>query len=209
VRPSPSAIIFDYGNVLSQSQPIADVHAMAAILDLPVSQFAEVYWQFRIEYDAGSLDPIAYWNTVARTASRTLAPSQISTLVEIDSRSWSHPGPLMPEWARDVRAAGLKTAILSNMPVPVRDYILHCPWLPSFDSRVFSCDLGVCKPDPAIYRECLRALDVPPSEALFLDDREPNVRAAEALGLHAVLFTNPSAAAQEIERRFSLPLVPK
>jgi putative hydrolase of the HAD superfamily len=205
VRISPSAVIFDYGNVLSQSQPLADVQAMATILDLPLPQFSELYWRFRIEYDAASLDPTAYWNTAAQTASRTLTPVQIAELIEIDSRSWSHPSQPMAQWARDVRASGVRTAILSNMPAPVRDYVLRCSWLPEFDSRTFSCEVGVCKPAPEIYRDCLNKLGAQPSEVLFLDDREPNVRAAEALGLHAVLFTGPGEVSAEIERRFSLP----
>jgi putative hydrolase of the HAD superfamily len=209
MRISPKAVIFDYGNVLSESQPAADVQAMANILEVPVPRFTEVYWQFRIAYDAASLDPFAYWNAVARTASRTLTPDQISALVEIDSRGWSHPAPVTSQWARDLRAAGLRTALLSNMPFPVRDYILRCPWLPDFDVRVFSCEAGLCKPEPEIYRNCLSKLGVPPSEVLFLDDREPNIRTAEALGWHAVLFTDPPGAAREIERRFSLPLVLK
>jgi len=209
VRVSPSAIIFDYGNVLSQSQPIADTQAMAAILDAPISQFTELYWRFRVPYDAGTLDPLAYWNTVAHAASRTLTAGQISVLIEIDSRSWSHPAPLVPEWARDVRAAGLQTAILSNMPMPVRDYVLRCSWLPAFHSQTFSCEVGVCKPAPEIYQDCLDKLGVKPSEVLFLDDRETNVRAAETLGLHAILFTRPSSALQEIERRFSFPSLAK
>jgi putative hydrolase of the HAD superfamily len=182
---------------------------MLSILDLPPSQFTEVYWRFRLDYDAALLSPSAYWNTVAQTASRSLTPSQIAALTEIDSRSWSHPAPIMPQWASDVRAAGLRTAILSNMPAPIRDYVLRCPWLPEFDSKTFSCDAGVCKPEPKIYHDCLNQLGVKPSETLFLDDREPNIRAAEALGLHTVLFTDPASAATEIERRFSLPLFPK
>jgi putative hydrolase of the HAD superfamily len=206
VRVSPSVVIFDYGNVLCQPQPVADTQAMASILDLPVPRFAESYWQFRVEYDAAVLDPIAYWSTVAQSASRQLTPDQISELIEIDSRSWSHPAPLLPQWARQLRAAGLRTAILSNMPAPVRDYVLRCSWLPEFDAHTFSCDVGVCKPEPQIYHECLTKLGAKASEVLFLDDREPNVHAAETLGLHAILFTDASRAAREIERRFSLPV---
>jgi len=206
VRISPSAVIFDYGNVLSQSQPIADVQAMATILGLPLPQFSELYWRFRIEYDAASLDPTTYWSAVAQTASGTITPGQIAELIDVDSRSWSHPAPVMSQWARDLRAAGLRTALLSNMPAPVRDSVLRCSWLPEFDSRTFSCDVGICKPAPEIYRDCLNKLGVKPSDALFLDDREPNVGAAETLGLHAILFTDASSAAQEIERRFLLPV---
>jgi len=202
VRISPTVVIFDYGNVLCQSQPMADVQSMAAILDLPLPRFTELYWRFRIPYDAGSLYPGAYWNSL----SPGLATDQIAALVEIDSRSWSHPAPLMPQWARDLRAAGLRTAILSNMPASVRDYVLGCAWLPDFDSRTFSCEAGVCKPAPEIYWDCLNKLGVEPSEALFLDDREANVRAAAALGLHAIVFTGAGSVAHEIERRFRLPV---
>jgi len=205
VRISPSAIIFDYGNVLSQSQPLADVQAMADILNLPLPQFTELYWRFRVPYDAGSLDPADYWKTLSPGLAAGLTIDQIRALIEVDSRSWSHPAPLVPEWARELRAAGLKIAILSNMPATVRDHVLSCSWLPEFDSRTFSCDVGVCKPQSRIYDVCLRQLGAKPSEVLFLDDREANVRAAETLGLHAILFRDASSAAREIERRFSLP----
>lgn len=204
---SPKAVIFDYGNVLSASQPAADLQAMASILAVSLARFAEIYWQFRLEYDAAALDPTAYWNNVARTASRTLNQNQLSTLIEMDSRSWSHPAAATPQWARDLRGAGLRTAILSNMPFPVRDYILQRPWLPEFDVRVFSCEAGLCKPEPEIYRNCLSQIGVQPAEVLFLDDRELNIRAAEAFGWHAVLFTDAAGAAREVAQRFSLPLV--
>jgi len=206
VTVSPSAIIFDYGNVLCESQPPADTQAMAAILGLPLPAFNGLYWRFRLPYDAGTLDPAGYWNELARSASRTLAPDQVATLTEIDSRSWSHPARIMPQWARDLRAAGVRTALLSNMPVAVKDYVLGCSWLPAFDARVFSCDVGSCKPEPKMYRECLAMLDADPSEVLFFDDREPNVQAAQALGLHAVLFTNAADAARHIKDRFALPV---
>lgn len=205
MRVTPKAVIFDYGNVLSQSQPAGDVAALAGILDLPIPRFSEVYWQFRIAYDAGALDPQAYWTAVAELASRQLTPAQIGTLVEIDSRSWSHPASVVPQWARDLRVAGIRTALLSNMPFSVRDYILGCPWLPDFNARVFSCEFGRTKPEPDIYEHCLQQLGVAPTEALFLDDREANIRAAEALDMPAVLFSEPASAFADILNRFALP----
>jgi putative hydrolase of the HAD superfamily len=205
VPASPQAVIFDYGNVLSQPQPAADVQQMAVLLDLPVQRFSEVYWMFRIAYDAGTLSPAGYWNDTARAASRELTPSKIDSLIEIDARSWTHPAPFLPQWARDLRASGVRTALLSNMPASVRDYVLPCDWLPEFDARVFSCDFGSTKPDPEIYRHCLRQLDLAAEQAVFLDDREANVRAAEALRLPSILFTDAAAASREIALRFQLP----
>lgn len=181
---------------------------MAYLLDVPVPRFTESYWRFRVAYDAAALAPSAYWSAVAQTASRPITTDQASKLIEIDGRSWSHPAPLMPQWARDLSAAGLRTALLSNIPAPVRDYVLRSSWLPEFDALTFSCDVGVCKPEPEIYWDCLNKLGAKASDVLFLDDREPNIRAAEALGWHAVLFKDPAGAAREIEERFSLPCFP-
>jgi putative hydrolase of the HAD superfamily len=200
----PTAIVFDYGNVLSQPQPLPDIEAMASILDLPVVQFRDLCWKYRLAYDEGSLDPATYWNTVARNGSRDVSEAKIATLVEIDSRSWSYPAPVIPEWARSLHAAGLRTAILSNMPIPVRDYITRCAWLPAFHVRVFSCDLRMVKPALEIYRHTIAVLGVSPAETLFLDDRPENIRAADALGINSILFTTLDDVAREIDRRFDI-----
>jgi putative hydrolase of the HAD superfamily len=206
MRIGPTAIIFDYGNVLSQPQPLADIEAMASVLDLPAEIFRRAYWQFRLAYDEAALDPEAYWSAVARAASRSLTASQIPKLNDIDSRGWSHPAPAIPEWARQLHHAGLRTALLSNMPVPVRDYISRCAWLPPFHHRTFSCDLRIAKPAVEIYQHCLNGLGVTPSDVLFLDDRPENIQAANALGIHSVLFTTLEKVAAELGRRFDIPV---
>jgi putative hydrolase of the HAD superfamily len=181
---------------------------MASILEMTVPDFQLRYWRDRLAFDRATVDPATYWNTVA---GRQLSPADIDRLQTIDSASWSHPDPVMPGWARRVRAAGFRTGLLSNMPAPVRDYIVQCPWLPEFDHTTFSCDLRSTKPSPEIYRHSLAGLGMGPSDALLLDDRAENIRAAEAMGIHSILFTTPQALPQELERRFAIdvPLVVK
>ncbi len=201
----PKAVILDYGNVLSQPQPQTEVERMAAILELAVDRFRENYWRFRVAYDEATVDSAAYWGAVAAGA---VTDAQLEHLNRIDSASWSHPAPAVPEWARSLRPAGFQTALLSNMPVPVRDHIQTCDWLPPFDHRTFSCDLGITKPASGMYQHALAGLGIGPGQALFLDDRLENVSAAEALGIHAVLFTTPREAAAELKRRFDIPALP-
>jgi putative hydrolase of the HAD superfamily len=202
MRIRPKAIIFDYGNVLSQSQPRSDVERMAAVLDLATDRFQERYWQFRLAYDEAALEPAAYWSAVAE---RAVSESQLEDLFQIDGASWSHPAPEVPEWAGRLHQAGFQTALLSNMPAPVRDYTQTCAWLPPLDHRTFSCDLRISKPSPGIYQHALDGLGVAPDQALFLDDRPENVRGAEAMGIHAVLFTTPEETAILLESRFDMP----
>ncbi len=175
---------------------------MAAVLQMPAADFDATYWRFRLAYDAATLDAAAYWNNVAQ---RTLGQDEIHQLTEIDGQSWTHPDPVMNDWARQLRAAGMRTALLSNMPLPVREHLDRAGWLPEFDYRVFSCDVGMTKPGAEIYQLCLRGLGAAASDTLFLDDRPENVHTAEALGMHSILFTTPSELTSHLERRFATP----
>jgi putative hydrolase of the HAD superfamily len=58
-----------------------------------------------------------------------------------------------------------------------------------FDVVIVSCEVGLCKPDPAIYRTCIEQLGVPPALTLFVDDRMENLDGAEAVGLRTFHFT--------------------
>jgi putative hydrolase of the HAD superfamily len=179
---------------------------MASILNVSLDDFRQAYWQFRVSYDEAALDPGDYWHRVSQRLSRSVTGEQIATLVEVDSQSWAYPARVLPQWARELRAAGLKTALLSNMPASVRDHILHCDWLPPFDQRTFSCQVRIAKPAPAIFQHCLIGLDVDPQEILFLDDRPENVQAAETLGVHGIVYETAQQAARDIARRLDIPV---
>jgi putative hydrolase of the HAD superfamily len=68
----------------------------------------------------------------------------------------------------------------------------------------------MAKPEPAIYLHTLHELGVEPDEALFLDDRLVNIEAAQALGIHAILFSNVARLRADLleaglERELPLP----
>ena len=106
----------------------------------------------------------------------------------------------MVEWVRVLRRRGLKTAILSNMS----RYVANClrqsaKWFDLFDHLCFSGDIGMAKPDRAIYHLCLDALGVPASQALFIDDREVNVAAAQGVGMQGIVFRSAEQLQPELE----------
>jgi putative hydrolase of the HAD superfamily len=71
-----------------------------------------------------------------------------------------------------------------------------------FDAVIDSSEVGMRKPDPAIFSLALRELGgVAPEHAVFLDDFAGNVEAARRLGMHGVLVEDdPSGALAELER---------
>lgn len=200
------AVIFDYGNVLCLPQERKEVEAMAALLDSTVASFEAAYWKDRLAFDLAALTPEAYWNGVADRLSRRLSDDCLRLLTGIDNRSWSRPDPVMPSWAAALGAAGLRTAVLSNMPITVRTHLRSVAWMPRFDYSCYSCDLRCAKPAPEIFEDCLRGVGVEPGAALFLDDREENIEAARQLGIHAIHFVSPEQAQREIDERYQLPV---
>ena len=92
------------------------------------------------------------------------------------------------------RRAGIRTALLSNADGPDEPI----PWLDAlFEVLVFSGDVGLAKPDPAIYRLTVQRLGLAPGECVFVDDLAVNVRGAVAAGLVGVHHTSvPSTLAE-------------
>jgi putative hydrolase of the HAD superfamily len=91
---------------------------------------------------------------------------------------------------RDLRAAGLRTGMLSNSwgnKYP-EDLVAEI-----FDVSVISGEVGIAKPDPAIYHLLLERLAIPAESVAFVDDIGHNVEAAQGVGIVSVLHTDPAA----------------
>jgi putative hydrolase of the HAD superfamily len=201
------AVIFDYGEVLS-GPPDPQAHRnLLNIAGVPEEAFEKAYWAHRLDYDADILNGQTYWQTVARDTGVLFTAEQISRLLEQDALMWMNLNPAMLAWIPRIKQAGFRLGILSNMGYGVLDYLRsRFPWLAQFDHLTWSCELGVVKPDPAIYLHTVKKLNVSPDRALFIDNLQKNIVGAEAIGLHAALFENPQQLQNDLARRgFPLP----
>jgi putative hydrolase of the HAD superfamily len=201
------AVIFDYGEVIS-GPPDAQAHRnLLTISGVEEELFEKAYWAHRLDYDADILNGQTYWQTVARDTGVKFTAKQIGQLIEQDAIMWMNLNPAMLAWIPKLKQAGFRLGILSNMPAGVLGYMRpRFPWLTQFDQLTWSCDLGVVKPDPAIYLHTVKKLAVSPDQALFIDNLEKNIAGAEAVGLHAALFENLEQLQDDLGRRgFRLP----
>jgi putative hydrolase of the HAD superfamily len=191
-RSNPSkikAVILDYGEVLCYPPSAEEMGRMAAPFGMAPVPFRQLWNRDRLFYDRGDLSPEAYWSALAESAGTQLTPEQFTQLCQWDLEMWGHDNPTMVEWLRQMHSSGMKTGLLSNMP---HDMIRHVrqkfDWLNQFDHQTFSAQVTLVKPDPEIYEHSLRGVGVAPSEALFVDDKEPNVLGARAVGMRAIQF---------------------
>lgn len=205
------AVIFDYGLVLSHQDPVAH-QKLVRITGLDLDTFERIYWPGRPQYDLAQVDGPGYWRWFAGEAGLTFTPEQIQSLVHNDVLMWAALNPAMVAWAAALQQVGVHTAILSNMIPDLLHYMRNSAdfaWLSGFTQLTWSCELGMVKPDPAIYTYTCGKLGVAPQETLFLDDNPKNIRAAEALGIHGIQFTSTENLRQELASRGLLQDVPQ
>lgn len=90
---------------------------------------------------------------------------------------------------RELRARGAKTALISNCSHSTRPIVDRLEIDAEFDAILLSFEVGMHKPDPAIYREALRRLgDVSPDRAVFVDDQPAYCDGAAVLGIETFLI---------------------
>lgn len=196
------AVIFDYGKVLSLSADEDAHRELVKTTGLPLEVFEQHYWANRDLYDGGDLTGRAYWEKIAHDSGVTFTEDQLEHLVATDTRMWLNLNEPMIAWAGHLREAGFRIAILSNLgEALVEHMVTKVEWVKRFHHATWSSQLNIVKPNPAIYLHTVERLGVEPQQALFLDDKPENIRAAEALGIHGICFTNIVALAEELKAR--------
>jgi len=188
---NPQAILFDYGMVLSRP---ADPDAKAALIQIcgiHRHTFEKYYWANRLTYDAGQYRGETYWNKIALDAGIALDSEQIRKLIRYDIQMWSIADDEMVDWALKVQRSGFQIGILSNICNEIAETMeREVGWVRRFDYRIWSCRLGVAKPDLAIFKYTVERLGISPDHILYMDDREENIAAARAVGIQGIVYTN-------------------
>lgn len=81
--------------------------------------------------------------------------------------------------------------LLSNLGKIHKQYLskqYHLKYL--FKKRIFSCQVRTRKPEQEIFKLTLKKLNLSGNQVLFIDDKPENIRGAEKLGIHSILFKN-------------------
>ena len=82
----------------------------------------------------------------------------------------------------------LQRRLKPSVSADLRAMLAQQDHLQHFDALVISAEIGVMKPDAAAYQAVLAMLGLETHTCIFIDDVAANVTAAQALGLHGILF---------------------
>jgi FMN phosphatase YigB (HAD superfamily) len=192
------AVIFDLGNVLITVDEPRAAERMAARTGKTRQQIEEYILgtPHALELALGKLSKKRFFHTVAKDLGFDGSYDEFALI-------WSEVfTPIEPMIAL---AESLKTRVprlvLSNTNAIHMDYIFqHYTFLNDFDAHVFSHEVGLLKPDAAIYKHALKKYGLTAERTVFVDDLPANVEGARRVGMQAIHFQNPDQARAELTK---------
>ncbi len=124
----------------------------------------------------------------------TCQEETLAWVIDQEQVAWFNgvlPSPHARPILESLREAGIRLTVVSNAAFPprsMRDQLRHLGIFDLFDATVYSSEVGVRKPNAAIYEEALRLTGVPADRALFIGDRlREDIRGPRQCGIAAVL----------------------
>jgi epoxide hydrolase-like predicted phosphatase len=194
-----TTVLFDFAGVLTSSPWGAMTAAGGGDLELLIGSYEEDGDHPWHRVERGEIS-IADWVTeVTAEADRRGAAVDFSVLQQLLGEMTVHQQVV--ERIRELRAEGYRTALITNN---VREasatWRALIPVDELFDVVVDSCEVGMRKPNPAIFQHTLGLLGRAPEEAVFLDDSPGNVAGAKVAGLAGIHVADPDEALAELDR---------
>jgi epoxide hydrolase-like predicted phosphatase len=198
------AAIFDFGRVISAQKPPSLFRLYEEELGLEPDTINTIMFDSQAWQDAltGQKTEAQFWDAIGPKLGLNSRDATDTFRRRYRRDEAINPGVI--ELIHRLRTH-LKTAILSNSPPGLVQWLDDWGIRELFDTVFCSGDEGLAKPDPAAFEAVLQRLDVAPEEALFVDDTNEHVLAARTLGLRAIPFTTTEELAEEL-RDFLAPL---
>lgn len=185
-------VLFDYGEVISRAQSDADRAALLQVAAMPGDLFWPAYWAERDRLDHGLLSALDYWLGIGRACGASWDEGRLQSLWAADLRSWISMEPDVVAVLAQLHAAGTRLAVLSNAGFEFA--LLRASPLATLVEQIFlSAELGLLKPDPAVYLHVADALGIPADRIVFVDNKAGNVAGAESVGMTGHVFTDAAS----------------
>jgi glucose-1-phosphatase len=188
------AVLLDLGNVLVFHDDAKLFGRIAAAGSVTAEAAREALAPLWTRFHVGELAGDALRSAVSGVAGRALDPGEFPELWSCHFRIHDAVLPLVESLIGRV-----KVLLLSNTEAFHFAHVSpRLPILARFDALVLSHEIGLAKPDPAIFREALRRAGTRPEATAYFDDVARYVEASRALGIEGRIFTDAPAFERDL-----------
>jgi epoxide hydrolase-like predicted phosphatase len=195
IRVTIKAIIFDLGGVLLRTQDFTVRERLAERLSMDRHELEEFIFggDTGDKAQRGEITVQQHWEHLRHQLGCT--PQEFRKIVD-EFFVMDKLDDGLVDFVRELHK-NYRTALLSNAWDNLRQIIADSwHFEDAFDAIIISSEVGMVKPDPRIFRFALDQLKVAADEAIFVDDFQHNVDAAQTVGMQAIRFRT----AQQVQR---------
>ena len=200
-RSGPPVFIFDFGGVVikwKNNNPIFDY--VARRYGVPRAEMRRVLEEGLPRLESGEITIRALLEESLREFGKKLREG------DSPDELWTEPFERLVKFrvgtvrlVESLRKKGYRVFLFSNTSFPHAKLMRRRGWDKLFDGLITSCELGSMKPSATAFERALRKIRASPSEVVFIDDREENVRGAKEFGIRwAFKFTTLSQLGTDI-----------
>ena len=191
------AAFFDFGGVIVRTEYQAPRERLAERLNLTYEELSTIVFEGETARKAsiGQVSVDAHWLAVTR---KLRLPASEAKAIRDEFFAGDVIDRDLLDFIRSLRPR-CKTGIISNAWGDLREYIVRNRLDDAFDAFVISAEIGMIKPQPDVYELALKQFQVKAEEAAFIDDMPANITAANAFGLHGILFRNPAQVKADLK----------
>ncbi|MBU2104279.1 MAG: HAD-IA family hydrolase [Nanoarchaeota archaeon] len=193
------AIIFDVGGVLAlgkenlkpchQRLHHIGVHQyISSKLKISLDQWFDAIDTIYALAIEGKISESKLMNTMAKNT-KTTTQKLRKIVIKAYKRKFKQNKQLFKQVFK-LKQIGYKIAILSDQWHLSKEALMSDKRYRRFNPIVVSCDVGIRKPNPKIYKLILKKLKLKPSECVFIDNQKWNAEPARKLGIKTILFKN-------------------
>ncbi len=196
------AIIFDVGGVIMFYDHMIAAKQMSKLIKVSSQKIFRIisnsgkYARFTQFCEKGALSK-DYWNLLAKKLEIKKIPYHKF------NRLWNNifcPNKKMKKIIFNLKE-DYKLALISNMGKEHKDYLIKKYKITGpFQISIFSCDIGIRKPDLRIYKLALKKLGLKPAEVVFIDDIKENIKGVNKIGIRGVLFKNNNQLFKDLKK---------
>ncbi len=203
-----SAVGFDWGGVVFQSEGGSFNGAAAAFLGVDIAEFRRAYFLHNHMVNKGPntkrfQDAVEMWQEILAELGM---PEKKDSFVEfVRSRPEGFVSEEMVGLIKRLRRSGWKVGLFSNNSAENAADFRYRGYGAWFDVSLFSGDVNCMKPEPRAFEMLAESLGVPVKELVFIDDSERSLSTSAEVGYEPILFTTVEALVLRLEELEILP----
>lgn len=151
----------------------------------------------------GILSEEEYLEELLKGTNWNISLKQLKTAIR---QNLNQPVPGTTEIVKQLKAKGnYQLILLSDHAREWMEYIeKNNRDLKIFDKKIFSYDIGAVKSDKQTFKIVLEQTGIVADETLFIDDYEKNIKNAEAVGIHGIVFENAEQLRKTLSSEYNL-----